>query len=88
MVHVRKADFLREKNNFIVTSVADLDPGSGAFLTPGCGMNIPAHISESLEKNFFGLKILKFCNADLDPGSGIFSIRDPGSGMKINLDPG
>ncbi len=40
------------------------DPGSGAFLTPGSGildgeknmigMNIPDHISESVETNFLG----------------------------------
>jgi hypothetical protein len=47
------------------TSVADPDPGSGAFLTSGSemgkksgsGVNNPAHISESLEP-FFGVKIL------------------------------
>jgi hypothetical protein len=38
-------------------------------------MNIPDHISESLEK-FFGLKILKFFDAD--PGSVIFLALDPG----------
>jgi hypothetical protein len=33
-----------------MSSVADPDPGSGAFLTPGSGsgMNNPGHISESL----------------------------------------
>jgi hypothetical protein len=39
----------------------------------GSGMNIPDHISESLE-TFFGVKILKFFDADL--GSGI-NIPDP-----------
>ncbi len=44
-----------------LTSVADPDPGSGAFLIPGSGMgkksgsgsgiNNPDHISESLETN-------------------------------------
>jgi hypothetical protein len=49
-------------------SVADPDPGSDAFLTPGSwiqdqrwvkksksgsGMNIPDHVSESLETNFW-----------------------------------
>jgi hypothetical protein len=29
-------------------------------------------------KQFFGLKILKFFNADADPGSGIFFIQGPG----------
>ncbi len=54
-------------------SVADPDPGSGAFLAPGSGMgnksgsgsgmNNPDHISESLE-TFFWIKILKFFDAD------------------------
>jgi hypothetical protein len=35
----------------------------------GSGMNIPGHISESLETNFY-VKILKFFDADMDPGSG------------------
>jgi hypothetical protein len=40
-------------------------------------MNIPDHISESLE-TIFGLKILNFFDVDPDPGSGIFLpwIRD------------
>jgi hypothetical protein len=42
----------------------------------GSGMKIPDHISESLLslENFFGLKILKFLDADADP--------DPGSRME------
>jgi hypothetical protein len=64
----------------IYTSVADPDPGSGAFLTPGTGMgnksapvsgsgmNSPDHISESLE-TIFWVKILQFFDAD--PGYGI-----------------
>jgi hypothetical protein len=36
-------------------------------------MNIPDHISES----FFGLKILKFFDADPDPRSVIFLTMDP-----------
>jgi hypothetical protein len=67
-----------------VPSVAVRDPGSGAFLTPGSdsvwvknqdpdprsgfGMNIPDHISESLE-TIFGLKILKPFDVHPDPGS-------------------
>jgi hypothetical protein len=39
------------------------------------GMNIPHHISESLE-TFFVLKIFKIFNAD--PGSGIYFTLDPG----------
>ncbi len=50
-----------------------LDPGSGMGKKSRSG-------SESLEKNF-GLKILKFFDADPDPGSGIFFTLDPGSGM-------
>jgi hypothetical protein len=37
----------------------------------GSGMNIPDLISESLETTFW-VKILKFFEGDLDPGSGIF----------------
>jgi hypothetical protein len=44
-------------------------------------MNIPDHISDSLE-NFFGLKCLKFFDADPDLGSGIFLTLNPGSGIK------
>jgi hypothetical protein len=62
--------------------------GSGAFLTPGFwirdqglvknqdpGMNIPDHISESLETIFWA-KILKFFDAN--PDTGIFLTLDPG----------
>jgi hypothetical protein len=45
------------------------DPGFGS------GINIPDHISESLE-TIFGLKIVKFFDVDPDPGSGI-NIPDP-----------
>ncbi len=38
-------------------------------------MNIPDHISESLKTNFW-VKILKFFDADADPG--IFLTLDPG----------
>jgi hypothetical protein len=38
-------------------------------------MKIPDHISESLEKLFW-VKILKFFDADPDPGSGIFLTLD------------
>jgi hypothetical protein len=73
----------------------DADPGSGAVLTPGfgmgkkqdpnpgsgSGMNIPDHISESLETIFWVKNTLIFY-ADQDPGSGIFLTLDPGSGME------
>jgi hypothetical protein len=67
-------------------SVADPDPGSGAFSTPGSGMgkkqdpgsgygiNNHDHISESFWSNNFWVKILKLIDAD--PGSGI-NIPDP-----------
>jgi hypothetical protein len=42
-------------------------------------MNIPDHNSVSLE-TIFGVKILKFFDADADPG--IFLTLDPGSGME------
>ncbi len=68
-------------------SVADPDPGSGAFLTPVSGMNNPDHISESLE-TIFWVKILKFFDADpgwKKCGSGIRDEKNlyPGSGMNI-----
>jgi hypothetical protein len=39
--------------------------------------NIPDYISESLATIFL-VKILKFFDADTDPGSGIFLTLDPG----------
>jgi|LakMenEpi03Aug12_release.lakeMendotaPanAssembly.Ray.scaffolds.fasta_scaffold6598981_1 hypothetical protein len=63
-------------------SAADPDPGSGAFLTPGSGINIPDHIFESLE-TILWVKYTYF-DADVDPGSGIFLTLDPG--LK-DLDP-
>jgi hypothetical protein len=42
---------------------------------PGSGMNIPDHISESLETTF-GLKIFKIFSADPDPESFRPGIRD------------
>jgi hypothetical protein len=52
-------------------------------------MNIPDHISESLE-TIFSLKILHFFDAVPDPRSGIFSTLDPGYrkkkfGSRINI---
>jgi hypothetical protein len=57
----------------VLSSVADTDPGSGAFLTPGSGMdnksgsgsriNHPDHIAKSL-KTIFWVNILKFFDAD------------------------
>jgi hypothetical protein len=45
----------------------------------GSGMNIRDHISESLE-TIFWVKILKFFDADADPGSG--NLFDPGSWIR------
>jgi hypothetical protein len=45
-------------------------------------MNIPDHISESLETLFVLFKILKFFDANPDLGSGFFLILDPCSGME------
>jgi hypothetical protein len=44
----------------------------------GSGMNNADHISESLEKQFFGLKYLKFFH--VDPGSGMGKNQDPDPG--------
>jgi hypothetical protein len=44
-------------------------------------MNVPDFIFESL-KSIFESKILKFFDADLDLGSGIFLTLDPGSRME------
>jgi hypothetical protein len=66
-------------------SVADPDPGSGAFLTPGCGMGKKSRSgirdenpgSYFLElRNTFWVKILKFLDVDADPG--IFLTLVPG----------
>ncbi len=59
--------FFRPKNIQLMTSIADLDPGSGTFLTPGSGIRdggkirirdefhgILDHFSESLETVFLG----------------------------------
>jgi hypothetical protein len=43
--------------NLVLLWYSVADPGSGAFLTPGSGINIPDHSSESL-KTIFGLKCL------------------------------
>jgi hypothetical protein len=63
-----------------------MDPGSGMGkkLGSGSGMNNPDHISENLE-TIFGLKYLKFFDAD--PGSGMekIRIRDKHSGSAILL---
>ncbi len=62
MLRIRKPGLVKNK-----------DPDTG----PGSGMDIPDHISESLE-TILWVKILDFFDADLDPGSEIFSTLDPG----------
>jgi hypothetical protein len=57
------------------------DPGWVKNQGPESVTNIPDKISESLE-TIFGLKILKFFDADPDPKSGIFLTLDQGSGME------
>jgi hypothetical protein len=70
-------------------SVADPDPGSGSFLTPGSWIRIrneqPGSYFLELRNHFFGVKILKFFDAD--PGSGMktFRIRDSGWKKEKNL---
>jgi hypothetical protein len=55
------------------------DPGSGMGKNqdpdPGSGMNIPDHIASSLA-TIFQVKILKFFDANANPGSG--NLFDPG----------
>ncbi len=66
--------FTGHNKRYNLPTLADPDPGSG--------MNIPDHISDSLD-SFFGLKIIKFFDEDLvlDPESFSSWIRDkhPGS---------
>jgi hypothetical protein len=61
------------------------NPGWVKKSRSGSGMNIPDHISVSLE-TIFEVKIRKFFDADADPG--IFLTLDPGSGMEKFRDPG
>jgi hypothetical protein len=89
-----------------ISFVAVLDTGSEilGFFGPGIriwdgkksesGMNIPDHISESLE-TILGLRILKFFDADPYPRSAIFvtlagirDLFDPCSGIRDLFDPG
>ncbi len=61
----------------------DPDPGSGSGIR--IRDNHPGSYFRERRKQFFGLKILKFFDADADPGFGMFLIRDPGW---KNSDPG
>ncbi len=58
--------------------------GMGKKSRSGSGMDMPDHISESLETIFWA-KILKFFDGDPDPGYEIFFTLDPG---RKNSDPG
>jgi hypothetical protein len=62
---------------FLLNSVADPDPGSGAFLTPGSGsgINNSDHISETLEP-IFGLKYFNSLMWIRDPGWKTSRIRN------------
>jgi hypothetical protein len=55
----------------------------GTKLRSGSGMNIPDHISESLETIFVWVKILKVFVADANPVSGSGSLFYFGSGINI-----
>jgi hypothetical protein len=58
------------------SSVADPDPGSGAFLTPGSGFRDGKKFQILIRDYFLKVKLLKFFDVDPDPVSGIFSTRD------------
>ncbi len=74
---VTSLDFLSLKND--INSVADPDPGSGAFFTPGSGMGkILIRIRGEYLRSFsrssetvFWVKNTEFFDADPDPGPGI-----------------
>ena len=59
-------------------SVADPDPRSGAFLTPGSGMGRKS--ASGSGNRFFGLKYLNSLMRIRDPG---WRQSDPGSGINI-----
>ncbi len=64
--------------------MADPDPGSGAFFTPGSGMGNESRSGSKMNirelRNNFWVKILKFLDAECGCGSG--NLFDPGSGMR------
>jgi hypothetical protein len=79
-----------ENQCWIRDPVPFLTPGSGVMgqkTGSGSGMNNPDHISESLETNFLGYKILKLCEAD--PGSGMekfgSGIRNTGENQREHI---
>ncbi len=78
--------YLHRVPGFLNCFLRVADSESGFILTPvsgmgkrsGSGINIPDFVSESIE-TIFGLKMLKFCDADPDPGSfDSGSCLDPG----------
>jgi hypothetical protein len=61
------------------------DPGIQCLLTPGhpgFGMGKKINIRDPENEQFFGLKILKFFDAEPDPGSGIRNLFDLGSWIR------
>ncbi len=70
-----------ESGAFLSLWPLDLGSGMGTNSRFGSGMNIPDHIFDSSE-TIFWVKILKFFDADPDPGSG--NLFYPRSGMKKN----
>jgi hypothetical protein len=72
------------------------DPEYGSFLTHASEIRMrdpgwkkirirdehPRSFFRELRNNFLGSKILKFFDADPDPGSGMFLTPDPGSGRE------
>jgi hypothetical protein len=80
---------LREKSaERLMSSVADPDPGSGAFFAPGSGIGKKMRIIfPRAEKQFFGLKYLNSLMRIRDPewkkfGSGIREWKKFGSGIR------
>jgi hypothetical protein len=69
--HFLVSESLTDPCNFVLDSVSD--PGSCTFLTPGSGMKIPDHISESLETIFWVKNTYLYSLMRIhlfDPGSG------------------
>ncbi len=78
----------------VTNSVADPDPGSGAFLTPVSGIRIrirdeqPGSYFRELKNKFFGLKYLNSLMRIRDGkkfGSGIRDGKNSDPGSRINL---
>ncbi len=67
-----------------VFGIRVMDPGPGWKKNPdpGTGMNIQSKIIFRELRKGFGLKILKFFDADLDPVSGVWDLFDLDPGWK------